>query len=142
MEKLKEAVQYLAYLSHKKPHKLNKVKLTKLLWLFEGIMYVRTGKRPLGLRFMRNKHGLVSPDVDLLLIEFWNTDKKQTKSEDKHFILTAIDIPAMNHLSAEEVALLSLLHNIAMAKGKSPIDDAMATLPLLKVQKTFVGGYD
>ena len=144
MEKLKEVVKYLTYLSGKKPHRLNKVKLTKLLCLFEGIIYVRTGERPLGLRYTRNKHGLVSPNVDLLLTEFWNMDRKQAKEQatnkDKHLILRAMNIPAMNHLSAEEVALLSLLYNLLFAKGKSPIDDAMANLPLLEVQKTYVGG--
>jgi len=139
MEKLKEAIQYLAYLSGKKLHKIKKVKLTKLLWLFEGIMYVRTGERPLGLRYTRNKHGLVSSDVSSVLIEFWNMDRKQAKektnNEDKHLILKALDIPTMNHLSAEEVALLSLLYNLVITKGKSPIDNAMVSLPSLDVQK-------
>jgi len=139
MEKLKEVVKYLTYLSGKKPHRLNKVKLTKLLWLFEGIIYVRTGERPLGLRYTRNKHGLISSDVSSALIEFWNMDRKQAKeqttNDDNHLILRAINIPAMNHLSVEEVALLSMLYNLLFAKGKSPIDDAMANLPSLDAQK-------
>jgi len=146
MEKLQEAIEYLAYLSDKKPHRINKVKLTKLLWIFEGIMYVRTGKRPLGLTYRRNKHGLVSPEVDLMLTNFWNADRKQTKKEngnkDKHLILKAMDMPEMYHLSAEEVALLSWLHNVVMVKGKSPIDEAMANLPLLEVKESLVGGHD
>jgi len=142
MEKLKEVIQYLAYLSGKKPHKINKIKLTKLLWLFEGIMYVRSGERPLGLRFMRSKHDFVSPDVDLVLIEFWNLDKKQEKTEDKHLILKAMNIPEMHYLTAEETALLSWLYNMTMAKSKSPIDIAMANLPSLETQKTFIGGDD
>ena len=143
MKKLKEAVQYLAYLSGKKPHKLNKVKLTKLLWLFEGIIYIRTGKRSLGLRFMRNKYGFVSPDVDLVLINSWNEDKKQTKeqgnNEDKDLILRAIDIPEIHHLSTDEVVLLSLLHNLMFMKCKNLIY-AMDNCPSLEVQKNFVGG--
>jgi hypothetical protein len=135
MEKLKEAIKYLAYLSGKKPHRINKIRLTKLLWIFEGIMYVRTGKRPLGLRFMRNKHGIVSPDVDLMLTDFWTRDKKQTKNEsenkNKHLMLKAMDIPEIQHLSAEEVALLSWLYNVVMTRSKSPIDEAMADLPSL-----------
>jgi len=146
MEKLKETIQYLAYLSGKKPHRINKVKLIKLLWLFEGIIYVRTGKRPLGLRYARNKYGLVSPDIDVLLIEFWNIDRKQAKektnNEDKHLILKVMDMPAIKHLSAEEVALLSMLYNLVFTKGRSPIDDAMANLPSLDAQRTFVGGVE
>jgi hypothetical protein len=141
MEKLQEAIKYLAYLSDKKPHRINKVKLTKLLWIFEGIMYIRTGKRPLGLTYRRNKHGLISPEVDLILVGFWNADRKQTKKEDKdkHIILKAVDIPEMHHLTAEEVALLSWLHNVVIIKGKSPIDEAMANLPLLDVKENLVG---
>jgi len=144
MEKLKEAIKYLAYLSDKKPHRINKVKLTKLLWIFEGIMYIRTGKRPLGLTYRRNKHGLISPEVDLMLVDFWNADRKQTKKENedknKHLILKAMDIPEMHYLSAEEVALLSWLHNIVMTRGKSPIDEAMANLPMLEMKESLVGG--
>jgi hypothetical protein len=143
MEKLQEVIKYLAYLSGKKPHRINKVKLTKLLWIFEGIMYVRTGKRPLGLTYRRNKHGLISPEVDLMLVGFWNADREQAKKEDKdkHIILKAMDIPEIRHLSAEEVALLGWLHNVVMTKGKSPIDEAMVNLPFLEGEENLVGGY-
>ena len=144
MEKLKETIKYLAYLSGKKPHRINKVKLTKLLWIFEGIMYIRTGERPLGLTYRRNKHGLISSEVDLTLIDFWNADRKQTQKKnedkDKHLILKAMDIPEIPHLSAEEVALLSWLYNIVMTRGKSPIDEAMANLPMLEMKESLVGG--
>jgi len=146
MEKLQEAIEYLAYLSDKKPHRINKVKLTKLLWIFEGIMYSKTGIRPLGLTFRRNKHGLVSPEVDLMLTDFWNADRKQAKMENedknKHLILKAMDIPEIQHLSAEEVALLSWLYNMLLAKSKSPVDDTMANLPSLDVKESLVGGHD
>ena len=142
MEKLQEVIKHLAYLSDKKPHKINKVKLTKLLWIFEGIMYVRTGERPLGLTYRRNKHGLISPEVDLMLVDFWSTDRKQTKKENedknKHLILKAIDIPAIHHLAVEEVALLSWLYNIVMTRGKSPIDEAMMNLSSLDVKENLV----
>jgi hypothetical protein len=106
-------------------------------------MYVRTGERPLGLTYRRNKHGLVSPEVDLMLVNFWNADRKQTKKEgkDKHLILKAMNIPEIRHLSAEEVALLSWLYNIVMTKSKSPIDEAMVNLPSLENEENLVGGY-
>jgi len=36
------------------------------------------------------------------------------------------------------VALLSLLHNIVMTIGKSPIDDAISNLLLVEVQNSLV----
>jgi len=40
------------------------------------------------------------------------------------------------------VALLSMLYNLVFTKGRSPIDDAMANLPSLDAQRTFVGGVE
>jgi len=48
--KLKEIIRYLSYLSGENPRKLSKVRLNKILWFFEGIIYIRTGKRPIGIK--------------------------------------------------------------------------------------------
>jgi hypothetical protein len=55
--KLKEIIHYLSYLSGGNPRKLGKVRLNKILWFFEGIMYIKTGKKPIGIKFIKKKYG-------------------------------------------------------------------------------------
>jgi uncharacterized phage-associated protein len=109
--KLKEVIHYLSYLSGGNPRKLGKVRLNKILWFFEGIMYIKTGKKSINIKFIKKKYGPVSPNVDKALAELEDARKIKVDNEDGNWIIKAVDIPKINYLSTEEIELLSNLYN-------------------------------
>jgi len=119
--KLKEIIHYLSYLSGGNPRKLGKVRLNKILWFFEGIMYIKTGKKPIGIKFIKKKYGPVSPDVDKALVELENARKLKVDNEDGNWIIKAVDIPKINYLSTEEIELLSNLYNTISSFGAKTV---------------------
>jgi hypothetical protein len=117
--KLKEAIHYLFYLSNGNPRKLNKTKVNKILWLFDGIMYIRTTKKPINIKFIKKKHGPLSPDINKALTELENTEKLKVDNKNKIWITKAANTPKINHLSIEEIELLSSLYSmISLSKTK------------------------
>jgi uncharacterized phage-associated protein len=121
--KLKEAIHYLFYLSNGNLRKLNKTKINKILYLFEGIMYIRTAKKPISIKFIKKKHGPISPDINKALTELKNTEKLKINNKNENWITKAANIPKISYLSIEEIKLLSKLYSaISSSKTKTAND--------------------
>lgn len=110
-EKLKEAILYLSYLAGGKPNKLGKTRLYKILWFFEGMLYVKTGEKPLGLKFIKNKYGPVSEEIDKMLRELKSSGLLNLyRNIDGNWIIKTASIPEIKKLSKQEIELLSSIY--------------------------------
>lgn len=117
IEKLKEILLYLSYLSGKTPEKLGKTKIIKILWFFEGIIYLATGKRSIGGKFVKHNYGpyLVELDEAIRQLEIENRITVRPKVYDEFnpkyvWLFKTAELPKLSKLSEFEVVLLSKLY--------------------------------
>jgi len=88
----------------------------KILWFFEGIVYWKTGKRPINGEFIKNNFGPTLKNLDIVLKEL--KDENKVKSEvdlsSSHYgyyqwLIKAVHCPEIKYLSSEEKDVLAFI---------------------------------
>lgn len=81
----------------------------KILWFFEGIVYWKTGKRPINEEFVKNNFGPTLKNLDIVLKEL--KDENKVKSEvdlsSSHYgyyqwLIKAVNCPEIKSLSLQK----------------------------------------
>lgn len=78
--KLEEALRYLISLEKAKGKKLSETHLMKILWFYEGLSYLITGKPSIGIRFTKHDYGPFSKVVKETLKELRSAKEYKPKS--------------------------------------------------------------
>ncbi len=83
--KLRAVIEFLVSLERARGCKLSTPQVMTMLYLFEGISYLRNGKPAIGLKFVKTKAGVFSREAKKVLEEVrrcWNGNHLGRRLED------------------------------------------------------------
>jgi len=103
--KLKEVVEYLYYLSDGE----DILDISIILWLFEGIKYIKHAKKPLDLIFLKTEKGLHVEGLEEIIKDI---KPHQVSEKDENIITHTFTIPRITKLTQEEIELISKIYTI------------------------------